>query len=238
MRKGVFVNNLKLIIISLGLSMLYWWVTNSDFLFAEKNYNLFREINASIYGYSSLQSYFLIYLAPFLLLLNFFIKDEKDYRTVRLKSRKRIAINRIVMLCKTIGVIFLPHFFIQIVLCWYLFRQTTFINTSYFMVEILQLVNVIIVFFICGLCYENLILFLKKEIGLYLGIVLYILYYFFNRICINYLLLREMCIKDLIIAGDYTREEFVITIVRNTAIVFVLIMLMLNKLKEADVYER
>ncbi len=237
MRKNVFVNNLKYIISSSVLSVFYWWVTNRELLSEEVSYELFRELNASIYGYDSLQSYFLIYLAPYFILLHSFLKDETDYRIVRLKGRKTIAVERINMLMKAVGIVLIPHFSMQILGNVYIFWQTPFISLDYFMVELLQVVNTVIFFTVLGLCFEYVILYVKKEISLFL-IVVPVIYYFGNRIFLEYLLLKELCIKDLIIGGSYTVSEFVILLIKNLTIIFVLVELIIIRLKESDVYER
>lgn len=238
MRKNVFMNNLKFFIISLGLSLFYCWITNRSLLSHKIDFELFKEANASIYGYSSLQSYFLIYLPIFFLLLNFFLKEEKDYRTVRLKSKKAIVMNRINILGKTVGIVMLPHFFVQVICNIFIFDKTPFICAEYFVAELLQIIVVVMAYFILGLCLVNVMLYFKQEVSLFIVIIGSLLYYFINRIFLNYILLRELCIKDLIIGGNYHKHEFSISFVKNIIILFALINFMYMRLKEADVYEK
>lgn len=238
MRKNVFMNNLKFITISFGLSLLYCWITNRFLLSGDIDLEVFREANASIYGYSSLQSYFLIYFPIFFLLLNFFMKEEKDYRTVRLKSRKRIGLNRMKSLGKTVGIVVLPHFSVQILCNLFIFGKASFICAGYFAAEALQMINVVMAYFIFGLCFETIILYFKHEVGLFIVILVSLLYYFVNRIFLNYILLRDLCIRDLMIGGNYGTYEFPASFIKNSIILFVLVNWMFMRLKETDVYER
>ena len=232
------MNNLKLFIMSFGLSLFYCWITNRSLLSQKIDFELFKEANASIYGYSSLQSYFLIYLPIFFLLLNFLMKEEKDYRTVRFRSRKVIVMNRIKLLGKTIGIVLLPHFFIQVLCNVFIFGNTPLICSEYFLAELLQVINVVTAYLILGLCFENVMLYLKREVSLFIIIIVSLLYYFVNRIFLNYILLRELCIKDLMIGGNYYTHEFSISFVKNIIILFALINFMYMRLKETDVYEK
>ena len=238
MRKCVFVNNCYYIAISFFLSLFYCWVTNGSFLSENIDYELFREVNGSIYGYSSLQSYFWIYMPIFFLFLMFLMKEERDYRTVRFKSRQVIAVDRIKVLGRAVGIILLPHFFVQILSNVVIFGGTSFLSGGYFFAEMLQAFNVAMVFAILGLCFGYAMLYMKKEASLFIMLIGTLIFYFGNRIFLHYVLLREMCVRDLIIGKNYQSYEFIFFAVKNMILFCVLARLTVMGLKETDLYEK
>ncbi len=235
MRKKELVNNLKIITISLGLSLLYWWLCNNYYIDQSRSNELYRQINASIYGYSSLQSYFLIYLVPFLILLYVYSRRENYYIIARLQNRKAIIYLRIRMLIQIVCYVFIPHFIVNILGNIYFFTFDYLWTQGYFLYEFLQIVSVIVFFFIIGLLYQMCTDYRKKESSLIITSLVTIAYYFFNRIFIKYILLRELCIKDLLIAQVFSFNELLSIGIKYLIMIVFIFVLMSIKVREKDI---
>lgn len=235
MRRKELANNLKIVLISLVFSLLYWWICNRYYINQPCSNELYRQINASIYGYSSLQSYFLIYLVPFLIGLYVYSKREMYYIIARLKNRKSIIYLRIKMLIHVVVYVFIPHFFVNILGNIYLFNFDYLWMNKYFVYEFLQIMSVLIFFFVIGLLYQVCTDYKKQESSLLVISLATIAYYFFNRIFIKYVLLRELCMKDLFIAQAFSFEELFFTGIKYLIIIIFIVVLMSLKVREKDI---
>jgi len=238
MRKKEFVNKCKFFLLSTCLSFLYWLICNNNLIGASVNYELYRQANASIYGYSSLQSYFLIYILPFIILLYILMSREKDYYIIRFNSRRKILSNRIIKLIEIIGIIFIPHFIINIIGITVIFGFNFLYQSNYYFYEVLQFTIIFLLFYMIGLIYMYLSDHIKKEIANFIVSLCFMFYYFFNRIFIHYALMRELCVKDLLIASSISNIEVLIGLLKYLLTIFILIMMMDLKIKEKDIYEK
>ncbi len=238
MRKKEFVNNLEIVFLSFVFSIGYWMICNYQFINQIPNYEMYKELNASIYGYSSLQSYFLIYLLPFLMSLNLFLKNEHDYIVIRYKERKVICYYRIKLIIKALVFIFFPHFIIDVFTMIKLFGFKYLITMNYFFYEFLQIVMVCLFFVLISLIYECFCDYINHQRALITVSLIFIIYYFFNRIFIHYILLRDLCVKDLLIIHSFTNFELFISFIKYCILIVIVFTIMRNQIREKDIYEK
>lgn len=238
MRKKEFVNNFKLFFLSSCLSICYWLICNNELTYLSPSYELYRQVNASIYGYSSMQSYFLIYLVPFVILLYILMSKERDYYIIRFNSRRKIVLNRKIELIRAVGIIFIPHFVINIIGITSFFKFNNLCQLNYYFYELLQFIIVILLFYMIGLIYMYLSDYIKKEISNFVIPLGFIAYYYFNRIFIHYAFMRELCVKDLLIINSISNIEIIIGILKYLLVIFIFVKMMNLKIKEKDIYEK
>jgi len=218
--------------------MCYWWICNNDLLDLSPNYELYRQMNASIYGYSSLQSYFLIYLLPFVILLYVLMSKEKDYYIMRFNSRRKIVFKRMTELMRAVAIIFIPHFIVNIIGITIFLKFNNLCQLNYYFYELLQFIVVILLFYTIGLIYMYLSDYIKKEISNFVISLGCVVYYFFNRIFIHYAFMRELCVKDLLIINSISNIEIIIGVLKYLLVIFILLKMMNLKIKEKDIYEK
>lgn len=238
MKKIEFMNNCKLLVLSSCLSICYWMICNNELTYLSLSYELYRQVNGSLYGYSSLQSYSLIYILFFIIILYIHNTKEQEFYIVRLSSRQKILENRLIDLIKSVGIVFIPHFMVNVIGITIYFKVNFLCEMNYYFYELLQFVVVSLCFCSIGLIYMYLSDFLKKEILNFIVPLSFMIFYFFNRIFIDYMLMRDLCVKDLLIANSISYIEIVFGILKYLIVIVVLIQLMKLKIKEKDIYEK
>jgi hypothetical protein len=235
-RKSLLINY-KIFFCSCIFSILYWFFNNFHTHTSSSYQELYKAMNNSIYGYSSLQSYFLIYLPLFLIILNVFLMQEKICIIIRLNNRKKLLINRFWMIIEAFFIVFIPHFFINIINMTFLFNIDFLLYNHYYLYESYQILNVFMFYILVGLTYTFIINYLRKELSLFISLLIYVSYYFFNRIFIHYYLLRSLCIKELLIVHSYNMIEQYIFLGNILLLYVVTTFISQLKIRKLDLYE-
>ncbi len=177
-------------------------------------YELLRDITGGIYGYSSVQGYLVIYLILFLVLLNILIRiHENSYMILRKRTRLQLLKDRRNVLIPFTLCFVALHILVLIIGCYIAVGMDTCKDLAFFAL----LHGVVIFIFYCNVglwFYLFSDIFQNTEKAIIFVSLLFIVFYFYNRIVCNYSFINDLMVMDALLSHKLTYVKLFTTILK------------------------